>query len=238
MNWKNLFNHRPSPQGNFRQSSMMTTAYLVDQNKKFEYFMRQKVSKLEQRVAAQQDRAAMLTGLADEEIEPDYPEVLEQKPVVIPATESEKSQAPNWTVLLGEEEESLLQVPSGPATLIKGEPQSTNLVVQVDQQSEATVIEMFDDSEQRQVHNPSPEPAEMNEGYENDPEFEIQPQRQRMLSFVSAPDPTTVDPELPAEPSEQPPRRKMLAFVPAERHTFTIWSDEDEDLLDSAEPEE
>ena len=39
-----------------RESAALTTVYLLEQNQKFEQFMRQKVDELESRVAAQQAR--------------------------------------------------------------------------------------------------------------------------------------------------------------------------------------
>lgn len=51
-----LFNRRGSQSSTdaIRQSTSMTMAYLLEQNRKFEFFMRQKVEELEGRVSAQQ----------------------------------------------------------------------------------------------------------------------------------------------------------------------------------------
>jgi|GEM_PF-7082876 len=50
------FNRRNQKKDPMRESAALTTVYLLEQNQKFEHFMRQKVDELESRVAAQQAR--------------------------------------------------------------------------------------------------------------------------------------------------------------------------------------
>jgi hypothetical protein len=60
-----------------RQSATLTTAYLLDQNRKFEAFMRARIAELEGRVAGQQAR---LTARTEEDID-----VAEEPPAEVPA---------------------------------------------------------------------------------------------------------------------------------------------------------
>ena len=51
-----------------RESAALTTVYLLEQNQKFEQFMRQKVDELESRVAAQQARMSTREEVEEREL--------------------------------------------------------------------------------------------------------------------------------------------------------------------------
>ena len=53
-----------------RQSTTLTMAYLIEQNRKFEFYMRQKLDELEARVSAQQARQSDFDSIEEEDEEP------------------------------------------------------------------------------------------------------------------------------------------------------------------------
>jgi hypothetical protein len=62
------FNRGKQEQDPMRESAALTTVYLLEQNQKFEQFMRQKVDELEARVAAQQARLSTREEAEEREI--------------------------------------------------------------------------------------------------------------------------------------------------------------------------
>lgn len=67
-----------------RQTTTLTMAYLLEQNRQFEAYMREKVEELEARVAAQQARASVKIEAADETTRPTPPVIIADRtqPVV------------------------------------------------------------------------------------------------------------------------------------------------------------
>lgn len=94
-----------------RQTTTLTMAYLLEQNRQFEAYMREKVEELEARVAAQQARASVKVEAADEATRPTPPVIIADRTQPV--------------ALLGEADDDLLSLFSVDFELDEAEAEET-----------------------------------------------------------------------------------------------------------------